>query len=1167
MFKKHRERRLGDFIPWVAPISDDVRLLSDHSALAGFVVDGVPHENVDHDLLAAAHNRLNLTWRNAGSDSLIATVYQCRGDVSPSDYPGGRFRSAFAESLDMAYRDGLYGRSLYENKTFLFLQVRPARPAGQWVGDKLDKRRPAARIEDVGGDGRDAEEERVRRLNQACDLIAADLAAYGVRRLGAVQRGPAMYCEMAEALAYAMTGVWRAVPFVTGHMGHAVLSEYVVFGRETIELRGPGRTDYVAMLAMQAYPAQYWPGQFDQLLAANYRYTAVHSIRWMSQAEGVAILGRKQNYMVTAGDKAASQIAELSVAADQAQSGKFIMGDHHFALAVFADSVRALRGVATAAWQDLADAGVKVAREGLANQAAYLSLVPGNADLRVRPGAISSRAFAAFCPFHAYPSGPERGHWGKPLMACRTKGGTLYRLHLHWAESGNVFVTGRTRSGKAQPLDAKVLTPTGWRRMGDLTAGDLVTCPDGKVTPITGVFPQGEKDIYRITFEDGRSTECCADHLWKVWWHGTRREAGRSHATRKAVCGARWQVKSLAEIMAVRDAGQCKAKRLAVPTVVPYAVEAPPQELPVPPYALGALLGDGSFRRGRLGTAIKFTSADADILARLGEALPDYELVSTGANRGLDYRLRQKVRTKPSPLRVALETLGVLGLGSHEKFIPEVYFQGSVAQRLALLQGLLDTDGSVGNGTHATFASTSKALAEGVQRLAWSLGGIAKIMPRQTHYRSTSGERLPGKPSWRVSIIHPDVASLFSLPRKVATCKPNTKNYRLRITGIEPIGRKPAQCISVDHPDQLYVTDDYIVTHNTTYMAFVIGQAEKYGARVVVGDKDRGLELAVRAYGGSYARLRNGEPCVAPLKALDGDNPGDTTFLFRLFLGLIRHGNTYETTPEDERRLALGLRAVMALSPEDRWVEDVAAFLPNSDPKGAKPRLMRWAWGRELGWIIDGPKHLLDTSKPVIGFDQTDVLDNADARGPILSTIFHVTEKLLTGDPVVWVLDEVWKSLLDEQFAPIIHDYLKTRGKFNNPIILGTQSPKDALNSPIAHTIVEQCGSMAHFANPKARSGGYGAGGLGMSDEKVATVASLQPGSGYFLWEQGPDSVVLQMPLHGLDDEIAVLSGKKETVKHLDAMSPEVLADPARMLAAFHAARKQQRLHQEEIVS
>lgn len=803
MFKKHRERRLGDFIPWVGPISDDVRLLSDHSVLAGFVVDGTPHENVDGDLLAAAHNRLNLTWRNAGSDSLIATVYQCRGDAAPSDYPGGRFRSAFAESLDLAYRDGLYNRSLYENKTFLFLQVRPARPAGQWVGDKLDKRRPAARIEDAGGDGggRDAEEERVRRLNQACDLIAVDLAAYGVRRLGAVQRGRAMYCEMAEALAYAMTGVWRAVSLVTGRMGDAVLSEYVVFGRETIELRGPGRTDYAAMLAMQAYPAQYWPGQFDQLLAANYRYTAVHSIRWMSQAEGVAILGRKQNYMVTAGDKAASQIAELSVAADQAQSGKFIMGDHHFALAVFADSVRSLRGVATAAWQDLADAGVKVAREGLANQAAYLSMVPGNADLRVRPGAISSRAFAAFCPFHAYPPGPERGHWGKPLMACRTRGGTLYRLHLHWAESGNVFVTGRTRSGK------------------------------------------------------------------------------------------------------------------------------------------------------------------------------------------------------------------------------------------------------------------------------------------------------------------------------------------------------------------------------TTYLAFVIGQAEKYGARVVVGDKDRGLELAVRAYGGSYARLRNGESCVAPLKALDGDNPGDMTFLGRLFLGLIRHGNTYETTPEDERRLALGLRAVMALPPEDRWVEDVAAFLPNSDPKGAKPRLMRWAWLRELGWVIDGPKHLLDISKPVIGFDQTDVLGNPDARGPILSTIFHVTEKLLTGDPVVWILDEVWKSLLDEQFAPIIHDYLKTRGKFNNPIILGTQSPKDALNSPIAHTIVEQCGSMAHFANPKARSGGYGAGGLGMSDEKVATVASLQPGSGYFLWEQGPDSVVLQMPLHGLDDEIAVLSGKKETVKLLDAMPPEVLADPARMLAAFHAARKQQRLHREETVS
>lgn len=786
MFKKLRQRGLGDFIPWVGPVSDAVRLLSDGSVLAGFAVEGTAHETVDGDLLAAEHGRLNLTWRNAGTDTLIATVYQCRGDASPSDYPRGTFRSAFAETLDIAYRDGLYGRSLYDNKTFLFLQIRPARPAGEWAGDKLDKRRATARIED-------APEERIRRLEQACDLVAADLASYGLRRLGAVQRGRGMFCEMAEAVAFALTGVWRPVPFVTGHMGRAVLSEYVIFGRETIEIRGPGRTDFAAMLSMQAYPAQYWPGQFNQLLASNYRHTAVHSIRWMSQAEGVAILARKQNRMVAAGDKAASQIAELDVAADQAQSGKFIMGSHNFALAVFADDVRALRDVATAAWRDLADAGLKVARETLANQAAYLSMVPGNHALRVRPGAISSRAFAAFCPFHAYPSGPRKGYWGEPLMACRTRGGTLYRLHLHWAESGNVFVSGRTRSGK------------------------------------------------------------------------------------------------------------------------------------------------------------------------------------------------------------------------------------------------------------------------------------------------------------------------------------------------------------------------------TTFMAFAIGQAEKYGARVVVADKDRGLELAVRAYGGSYARLRDGEPCVVPLKALDGSNPGDMTFLNRLFLGCIRHGNTYETTPEDERRLALGLRAVMALPPAERWVEDVAAFLPNSDPKGAKPRLMRWAWGRELGWVIDGPEHLLDTSKPVVGFDQTEVLDNRDARGPILATIFHVTEKLLTGDPVIWVLDEVWKSLLDEQFAPLIHDALKTRGKLNSPVILGTQSPKDALNSPIAHTIVEQCGSMAHFANPKAKVGGYGAGGLGLSEEKVETIAELQPGSGLFLWEQGGESVVLQMPLHGLEDEIAVLSGKQATVKLLDAMPPETLADPARMLAAFHAARKQQK--------
>ncbi len=145
-------------------------------------------------------------------------------------------------------------------------------------------------------------------------------------------------------------------------------------------------------------------------------------------------------------------------------------------------------------------------------------------------------------------------------------------------------------------------------------------------------------------------------------------------------------------------------------------------------------------------------------------------MACTGANRGLDYRLRLKVHQKYSPLRVALTTLGLSGKRSHEKFVPEMYKQGNAYQRLALLQGLLDTEGSVDTspGTYASFTSTSERLAKDVQELAWSLGGIAKLRSRQTFYTRPDGSRAAGRVSYRVFIVHQSIAEMFSLPRKLA---------------------------------------------------------------------------------------------------------------------------------------------------------------------------------------------------------------------------------------------------------------------------------------------------------------------------------------------------------------------------------------------------------------
>ena len=193
---------------------------------------------------------------------------------------------------------------------------------------------------------------------------------------------------------------------------------------------------------------------FAALSVAPYRSTLFQSLRFLSKADAHAVMSRKQNRMAAAGDKALSQQAELDVAADDLASNRFVMGDHSLTFVVFADSMRALGNVATAAWRDLADCGAVVAREGAALEAAYFSMIPGNTRRRVRPGVISSRNFCAMAPLHNFPSGDEHGHWGAPIALFRTSGGTPYRFHWHVGDVGNTLVTGETGSGNRCSSDS-----------------------------------------------------------------------------------------------------------------------------------------------------------------------------------------------------------------------------------------------------------------------------------------------------------------------------------------------------------------------------------------------------------------------------------------------------------------------------------------------------------------------------------------------------------------------------------------------------------------------------------------------------------------------------------------------------------------------------------------
>ena len=356
--------------------------------------------------------------------------------------------------------------------------------------------------------------------------------------------------------------------------------------------------------------------------------------------------------------------------------------------------------------------------------------------------------------------------------------------------------------GKAQPINCRVLTPTGWRTIGELCVDDEVMNPDGGVSRIVGVYPQGALPAFRVFFSDGSSTVCSDDHLWLV-----------NSAVRKRR-GSPPRVMRLAEIRERLQDAAGNARHY-IPIAEPMRFGAS-REYRVDPYVLGCLLGDGGLTTG---STIVFPSADEELVEELRRLAPTGTKVVE--HRRYGYRIRMTANAGVAPrvrnvLRAALHEHGLVGRTSSEKFVPAEYLLGDVSQRLSLLQGLMDTDGSVDARGHVEFYSSSQDLMDAVTFLVRSLGGTARMNYRPAPRYRYKGEARVGKPGYRVTVALPEQFNPFRLMRKASRYRGRPKYQPSRaIVDVVPLEPRKMRCIAVDAPNHLYVTDDFIVTHNT----------------------------------------------------------------------------------------------------------------------------------------------------------------------------------------------------------------------------------------------------------------------------------------------------------------------------------------------------------------
>lgn len=393
-----------------------------------------------------------------------------------------------------------------------------------------------------------------------------------------------------------------------------------------------------------------------------------------------------------------------------------------------------------------------------------------------------------------------------------------------------IFLSGPAGTSKAQPNDAQILTPEGWELMENIKEGDYVYAINGKPTRVLSVHPQGIKDIYKISFSDGTSTECTKDHLWLTKTYNERtylKNFENRNKRRKAKNRPEYEhkdskyintcingsVKTLEEIMNSIDVGTGKKphKNHTIP-LISQPLEFEKKEHIISPYIMGILLGDGCLR-----TQVMFTTADEEILEKIKKEIPESMEVVNAYN--IDYRLVSKNRDKKNLFLNEIRRMNLAGTYSDTKFIPHEYLFDSAENRLELLKGLMDSDGFVAVRARSSktnligFGTASKQLAEGVRFLVESLGGVATCTRQKTFF-TYKGRNKQGKSSYQLFLNIP--INPFYIARKSLMFKERVKYFPSRyISSVEYVGQKPAQCLLVEDPNHLYLTNNCIVTHNT----------------------------------------------------------------------------------------------------------------------------------------------------------------------------------------------------------------------------------------------------------------------------------------------------------------------------------------------------------------
>ncbi|MEI8703435.1 VirB4 family type IV secretion/conjugal transfer ATPase [Mesorhizobium sp. ISC15] len=461
---------------------------------------------------------------------------------------------------------------------------------------------------------------------------------------------------------------------------------------------------------------------------------------------------------------------------------------------------------------------------------------------------------------------------------------------------------------------------------------------------------------------------------------------------------------------------------------------------------------------------------------------------------------------------------------------------------------------------HLTLLCLSRDL-EGVSRSVSELGSCLTDMNinwlrEDVNLEAAFWAQLPGNHSYiaRKAMLSSANFSGLSSMHNFATGQADRTHWGLPITILETPSQTPYWFNFHRRDIGHFTVDGPTGSGKTVAMTFLLAQAFRVSPapKAVFFDKDRGAEIFIRAIGGSYEVLSPGTPTGFNPLQLENTGP-NREFLLRLLKAMLRSGDRQEFSPEDEDTLERAITRLMQEPAAERNLPNLSGLLvgrSRADAHDLHSRLRPWIDG-EKAWLFNAPHDVLSFSgRNVFGFDMTSILLTEDLRTPALMYIYHRLDELLTGDPVMFFMDEGWQLLSDETFSNFIVDKMKTIRKLNGIVGFGTQSAADITRAKAAHTIIEQAATNIHFPNPRADEDSY-IKRFGLTVKEFNFIKNTPPEKRTFLIKHGNDSVIARLDLSTMPELVKVLSGNKKTIEECAALREKYGDEPENWLAEF----------------